>query len=423
MERYLFFNSAPGDPRLHQASDFAEYFGSVLFTGLLHVDGVPGLDVNVETGTLNTVVNPGGAIMEGYLYENTSDLILTHGIPEATLDRIDRIVLRLDLRNSERNIKVHVKQGTAAASPVAPVLQRDNFIYELSLAQIRVRANTVQLLQSDLIDERLNENLCGLVKSLITDGVSQVSFDEHLSDHTDHVYYSDDTGTANAKILTNPNITSYKKGLGISFTNKTQNTGAVTVNVNGLGAKTILKSNGSALASGNLKANSIYTIRYNGTNFILQGEGGEYGTATAADVRQGKTIGTDNGLITGGLIERTTTSITPSYNTQSFPSGIYPNFTVAASAEKKVRLNNLTIPAGSFYYAPVDFVPLTAIMEYSGYIRVAINNLSNGGMGLNSRSFGDSGAVQINALSSSTQVPLFNNATVAVSGINILILG
>lgn len=168
MEIFKFFNSAPGDARTYQAADFADYFGSVLSTGLLHTTEVPGMSVTVEAGTLNTVVNAGKAIMKGHLYENTAPLTLSHSIPEATLDRIDRIVLRLDLRNAERNIKLHVKQGVSSASPVAPALQRDNFIYELSLAQVRVRANTASLRVSDLLDERLDENLCGIVYSLIS---------------------------------------------------------------------------------------------------------------------------------------------------------------------------------------------------------------------------------------------------------------
>ncbi|MCM3783665.1 hypothetical protein M3231_11840 [Neobacillus mesonae] len=424
MERSLFFNSAPGDPRIYQASDFADYFGSVLFTGLLHVDGVPGLAVNVETGTLDTVVSPGGAIMEGYLYENTSEHTLTHAIPEATLDRIDRIVLRLDLRNSERNIRLHVKAGTAATSPVPPTLQRDNFIYELSLAQIRVRANTVQLLQSDLIDERLDEGLCGLVKSLINDGITEITFDEHLADHTDHVYYADDTGTANAKVVTiSPTPTSYKKGLGVSFTNSLQNTGAVTININGLGAKSILRSNGTALTSGNLRANSVYTVRYNGTNFILQGEGGEYGTAIAGDVRAGKTIGTQDGLVTGTLPVQTTTNITPTFSSQTFPAGIYPTFTVAPSTDKKARFENVIIPATSYYSAPVGFVPLMAAFEYSSSIRVITNSASNGGIGSSSRSYGDSLPIQFNALNSSMAVLLYNNSSNLITGVNLLILG
>lgn len=172
-ERYYFFNSGVGDPRVYEASHFAEYFGSVLSTGLLHTDEVPGMEVSVETGTLNTIVSAGKAIMKGRFYENTAPLTLTHDIPEVTLDRIDRIILRLNLSNAERNIKLMVLSGASSATPVAPALVRDNFIYDISLAQILVRANTVQLLPGDLIDERLDENLAGLVYSLISIPTSQ----------------------------------------------------------------------------------------------------------------------------------------------------------------------------------------------------------------------------------------------------------
>ncbi|GIO27721.1 hypothetical protein [Ornithinibacillus bavariensis] len=162
-----FFNSAPGDPRKYQSADFADYFGNVLSTGLLHTNELPGMQVSVGTG-LNTVVSPGKAIMQGYAYENTTMLTLEHSLPEIMLDRIDRIVLRLDKRNQSRYIKLFVLQGEASENPLPPELTRDEFIYELSLAQIRVRANTSSLQAQDLVDERLNENLCGLVQSLIT---------------------------------------------------------------------------------------------------------------------------------------------------------------------------------------------------------------------------------------------------------------
>jgi hypothetical protein len=173
LERSLFFNSAPGDERTYQASDFASYFGNVLSTGLLHTDEIPALEVKCEGTDLRTYVEPGKAIMQGYAYENTSNLYLDHALPEATLDRIDRIVLRLDKRNQSRFIKLFVVQGVADDNPVPPALTRDEFIHEISLAQIRVRANTSTLSPADLVDERLDENLCGLVYSLISIPTSQ----------------------------------------------------------------------------------------------------------------------------------------------------------------------------------------------------------------------------------------------------------
>lgn len=179
-EIFKFFNSAPGDERWHYASDFADYFGSVLSSGLIsNGDSPVGLQVTVNNGTMTTSVAIGKAIVKGYSYENTTPLTLTHSIPEQTLDRIDRVVLRLDLKNASRFIKVFVKEGVSALEPVPPSLQRDQYIYELSLAQVRIRKNTSSIVVSDIKDERADENLCGIVQSLITvpTSVFQQQFD------------------------------------------------------------------------------------------------------------------------------------------------------------------------------------------------------------------------------------------------------
>lgn len=167
-EKSWFFNSAPGDPRVYQASDFAQYFGKVLSTGLLHIDNVPGLQVKAGGTDLRTYVEPGGAIMEGYAYENTDNVYLTHSLPEVSLDRIDRVVLRLDKKNANRYIKVFIREGVPATVPVPPTLQRDNLVWELSLAQVRLRANTSAISPADVFDERLDRTVAGLVYSLIS---------------------------------------------------------------------------------------------------------------------------------------------------------------------------------------------------------------------------------------------------------------
>lgn len=178
-EIFKFFNSAPGDERWHYASDFADYFGSVLSSGLISNGEAVGLQATVNSGTMTTSVAIGKALIKGYSYENTTPLTLTHSIPEQTLDRIDRIVLRLDLKNASRFIRVFIKEGVSALEPVPPELQRDQYIYELSLAQVRIRKNTSSIVVSDIKDERADENLCGIVQSLITvpTSVFQQQFD------------------------------------------------------------------------------------------------------------------------------------------------------------------------------------------------------------------------------------------------------
>lgn len=163
-----FFNSTPTDERWYYASDFAEYFGDVLSSGLLHKDNVPGLQVTVIPNSLKTKVDVGQALIKGYSYKNTEPIELTHDITEVGLNRIDRIVLRLDLHNAVLSIKAFVKKGEEAVNPVPPTLQRDNYIYELSLAQVKITSNSTSISSTTLIDERMDEDLCGIVSSLIS---------------------------------------------------------------------------------------------------------------------------------------------------------------------------------------------------------------------------------------------------------------
>jgi hypothetical protein len=135
--------------------------------------------------------------------------------------------------------------------------------------------------------------------------VSKETLDSHTGNYTLQIPYAAAAGSANSYTVTlSPAMKGYTEGVSVAVKINATNTGASTINICGLGAKSIVDSKGNALAAGKLVANSIYTLRYNGTNFILQGEGGEYGNVTQADVRSGVTFGTENGLLTGTSTSR-----------------------------------------------------------------------------------------------------------------------
>ncbi|MNB86277.1 hypothetical protein D3C75_332170 [compost metagenome] len=111
-----------------------------------------------------------------------------------------------------------------------------------------------------------------------------------------------DSGTANAKAITlNPPATSYEVGMGFAFLNNVENSGPVTINVDGIDDAYLRDSKGNNLTAGKLKADCVYSVRYNGEVFILQGEGGEYGTAGAEQVVAGYTVGTEAGIVSGAI--------------------------------------------------------------------------------------------------------------------------
>ena len=106
-------------------------------------------------------------------------------------------------------------------------------------------------------------------------GTIQSNLNNHIADYVRQPGYAAATGSANAYAVTlDPAPTGYVDGMAVAVKINVDNTGASTLNVNGLGAKPIKKPNGNDVAAGNLKAGSIYTFRYNGANFILQAEGG-----------------------------------------------------------------------------------------------------------------------------------------------------
>ena len=67
----------------------------------------------------------------------------------------------------------------------------------------------------------------------------------------------------------NPAPTAYTQGMRLSVLFNNANTGAATLNVNGLGAKTIVTFNGAALIAANIRAGMIANLVYDGTNFQL----------------------------------------------------------------------------------------------------------------------------------------------------------
>lgn len=82
--------------------------------------------------------------------------------------------------------------------------------------------------------------------------------------------YAADTGAANAYVVTlNPALTQYVIGMPVYFKAANANTGAATLNVNGLGVKNILKNGSEALAPGDIKAGQIIDAKYDGTAFQI----------------------------------------------------------------------------------------------------------------------------------------------------------
>lgn len=128
----------------------------------------------------------------------------------------------------------------------------------------------------DIIDQelkRLNED-----NQYTDQKISSVSSDlsSHLSDYVRQPGYAVTTGVANTYLaILNPAPAIFGEGLGIVLKIHAANTGPSTLNVNGIGAKPIIDSKGYQIQAGKLLHGRIYSLKYDGANFQLQGEGGE----------------------------------------------------------------------------------------------------------------------------------------------------
>lgn len=162
-----FFKSVNGDRR-YKAEDWAEYFSSFLSSGIF-----PNPSTNLEVisnNDMTVTIKQGKAWINGYFYYNTDDLVLNLDNADGVLSRIDSIVIQHNKVN--REITAQIKKGTFGSSPVAPSLQRDADIYELGIADIYIGNGVVTILQTNITDTRLDNNLCGVVSSLIDIDVS-----------------------------------------------------------------------------------------------------------------------------------------------------------------------------------------------------------------------------------------------------------
>ena len=153
MEHYGFFN---GEQEYGQ-DEFSRYFNNIFQSGI-SADDNGTLTYRVYSDEPNKLkVETGFAIIKGfYLY---NDSLKTLNInKDSNYDRIDRIVIRLNLNN--KVVSIERKQGTATSNPVPPDLQRDNLIWELSLAQVKIDKNN----NIYIIDERFRQELCGAIR-------------------------------------------------------------------------------------------------------------------------------------------------------------------------------------------------------------------------------------------------------------------
>lgn len=151
-ERFYFFNSTDNDQRLYDAEDFADYFKRFLLDGIY--DDQNNLEVVANNNGMTVSVREGSAFIQGHLYVNDSLNTLELEESSPLYDRIDRIVLRLNRTQDERNIKATVLKGEPSENPSLPTMRKDEYAYDFPLANVYVYSGRSTISSAQVTDER-----------------------------------------------------------------------------------------------------------------------------------------------------------------------------------------------------------------------------------------------------------------------------
>lgn len=158
--------------RAFDSTDLREIYKTYFSNGYF-ADKGDSMQVFADTG-LTGVVKAGKVNIQGTLGFMDEDATITFAAADKQNPRVDTVVARLDLSLDKREIGLYVKQGIPAVSPTIPELTRDDTVYELGLANVRIDANAAAVTQAKITDTRLDTARCGVVNpfaKLETDGL------------------------------------------------------------------------------------------------------------------------------------------------------------------------------------------------------------------------------------------------------------
>lgn len=247
-----------------------------------------------------------------------------------------------------------------------------------------------------------------IIKSYFTTGSkpTQAQFEDLVDSYQDFgsevLNYEIDTGTANTYVITpDPAITSYTAGLAYAVKIANTNTGASTLNVNGLGAKNIVYVDGSVMASNALPIGAVVLVIYDGSNFILANIAPTTSTAGISALT-GDVTASGSGSVTATIQSNAVTTTKIADNNVTYAK--ISTSSIATASEIQTATASKLVDAAQLLSALRPYsttttlsgtdAPFTSIP--SGVRRIVLNfsGASTSGTGLLSIEIGDSGGYE-----------------------------
>ena len=160
-----FFNG-----KTYSAVDFVESNKNTMKDGIL-----PNTDFFkvLPAGNMTIGVTSGRGWVQGHAFSSDSTLAFTLTNADGVLDRIDTVIIRLDLTTDNEKIECRVIKGALGGSATAPV--RDGTYYDLVIAQIAVAHGTTAITAAMITDKRGDANFCGWSGAISAD---ELNFEE-----------------------------------------------------------------------------------------------------------------------------------------------------------------------------------------------------------------------------------------------------
>lgn len=101
-------------------------------------------------------------------------LTLPIEIADSIRPRIDRVIVSWTTTDYTDLPQIRILKGTPASTPTAPELTNDTLERQLSLAQITIPAGATEITNDLIIDERLDERVCGIVTEQVSVDTSMI---------------------------------------------------------------------------------------------------------------------------------------------------------------------------------------------------------------------------------------------------------
>lgn len=174
--------------REYNAEQFTIPFDALITNGVVR-SAYEQLEVVTSGSNMVSQIKSGIAFIEGHHYLNDGIVELTHDVEALGMNRIDRVVIRKDSNPESRYVKAFIRKGLPSTNPVPPTLTRNEFVYEISLAQVHVVGG--QGFISNIADERGTVNIGPWAGSDILPSYDDNLLAQHVNNGNIHVTQAD----------------------------------------------------------------------------------------------------------------------------------------------------------------------------------------------------------------------------------------